>query len=126
VRRDGGARPSPSTGSNDRPLPEVRPCRHMQSVGSFDRLAADAKAEHVFLELLASYIKQERDVSPKVSNSYAPAVFAKRPEAGGLSKRILEGAMERLLKAKRIAVETIGPPSRRYSRIVLASEEGGT
>jgi hypothetical protein len=32
--------------------------------------------------------------------------------------------MERLLKAKRIAVETVGPPSRWYSRLALASEEG--
>jgi RecA-family ATPase len=53
-----------------------------QSAGAFDKLAADAKADSVFLELLAAYIKQERDVSPNVSNTYAPAVFAKREDAG--------------------------------------------
>ena len=95
-----------------------------QSAGAFDKLAADAKAERVFLELLAAYIKQERDVSPNVSNTYAPAVFAKREDAGGISKRSFEAAMERLLKAKRITVEIVGPPSRRYSRLALASEEG--
>jgi RecA-family ATPase len=95
-----------------------------QSAGAFSKLAADAKADNVFLELLTAYTKQERDVSPNVSNTYAPAVFAKREDAGGISKRSFEAAMERLLKAKRIAVETVGPPSRRYSRLALASEEG--
>jgi RecA-family ATPase len=95
-----------------------------QSVGTFDKLAADAKADHVFLALLASYIKQERDVSPKISNTYAPSVFAKHPDAEGISKKSFEAAMERLLKAERIAVEITGAPSRRYSRLALASEEG--
>ena len=88
--------------------------------GSFDKLAADAKAESVFLDLLADYIKQDRRVSSNVSNAYAPSVFAKHPDAKGVSKRSFELAMERLFKSNRIATETVGPPSHQRSKIVLA------
>ena len=91
-----------------------------QSVGSFDKLAADAKAEHVFLDLLAEFDRQGRDVSPKKSPSYAPSAFAKNPDAGGVTKKAFEAAMERLLKAKRIAIKLTGPMSRRYSKLVIA------
>jgi RecA-family ATPase len=94
-----------------------------QSGGSFDKLAAEAKAEYVFLDLLAERERQDRAVSPKQSQSYAPAVFAAHPDAKGVSKKAFTAAMERLFKTKRIAVERAGSPSRRYSRIVLASEE---
>jgi RecA-family ATPase len=94
-----------------------------QSAGSFDKLAAEAKAEHVFLDLLAERERQGRDVSPKQSPNYAPAAFAAHPDARGVSKKAFVAAMERLFKTKRIAVELTGPPSRRYSRIALASEE---
>ena len=91
-----------------------------QSVGSFDKLAADAKAEHVFLDLLAEFDRQGRDVSPKKSPSFAPSAFAKNPDAGGVTKKAFEAAMERLLKAKRIAIKLTGPMSRRYSKLVIA------
>jgi hypothetical protein len=88
--------------------------------GGLDKLAGNTKAEQVFLNLLAEFRRQDRDVSSKVSNTYAPAVFAKHPDAGGVTMKTLEAAMERLFRDKRITVEPIGPPSRRYSRIVLA------
>jgi len=84
----------------------------------FDRIAADAWTEHVFLDLLAIFLAQDRDVSPNLSNSYAPAIFAKHPDARGVSKKEFAAAMERLLKACRVEVETCGPPSRRYKRLV--------
>jgi RecA-family ATPase len=97
-----------------------------QKAGGLDKLALEAKADRVFLDLLAERERQGRPVSPNISNSHAPSVFAKHPDAQGVSKKDFEAAMERLLKAKpkRIAVEIVGPPSRRYSKIVLASEEG--
>jgi RecA-family ATPase len=94
------------------------------SGGSFDKLAADARAEGVFVDLLAEFTRQERDVSPKHSNTYAPTVFAAHPNAGGLTKKSLAAAMERLLAANRIKTEIGGPPSRRYSKLVLASDGG--
>jgi RecA-family ATPase len=86
--------------------------------GRFDKLAADAKAERVFLDLLAALTGQGRDVSPKPSSTYAPAVFEKHPSAEGLNRKALAAAMERLLIGKRIKVETVGPPSKERQRLV--------
>ena len=91
--------------------------------GGLDKLAADAKAERVFLHLLAMFAAQRRGVSPKVSNTYAPTVFEKHPNAEGVTKGEFASAMERLLTAKRICVETIGPPSRRYSTLAITPPE---
>jgi RecA-family ATPase len=92
--------------------------------GSFDKCAADAKAERVFLDLLASFQAQHRDVSPKQSNTYAPSVFEKHPAAEGIKKRAFANAMERLLSANRITVEPVGPPSRRHSRLMITLPKG--
>ena len=92
--------------------------------GGFDKLVADTKAERVFLDLLAAFQSQDRDVSPKQSITYAPSVFEKHPNSEGVTKRTFAAAMERLLASHRIAVETGGPPSRRYSKLVIAPPKG--
>jgi RecA-family ATPase len=97
-----------------------------QPTGGFDRLAADAKADRTFLDLLDEFERQGRDVSSKRSSTFAPIMFASHPNAEGVTKRAFEAAMERHFAAKRIVVETIGPQSRRTSRIVRAPEEGNS
>jgi hypothetical protein len=89
-------------------------------LGGFDKLAAEAKAERVFLELLALLTRQERDVSPYPSKTYAPIIFESHPKAEAVRKKEFERAMERLLYPERIRVEPFGPPSRRRSRLVIA------
>lgn len=86
----------------------------------FDRIAVENRAEEVFLRLLADFSLQGRDVSPNVSNTYAPTVFAKQPEAGGIAKRAFERAMNSLFQAGKIRVEKFGPPSKQRTRIVAA------
>jgi RecA-family ATPase len=90
-----------------------------------DKLAADAKAERIFLDLLTTLSGQGRDVSPHPSPSYAPAVFAELPGAEGLTKKALKSAMERLLAAKRIRVEKFGSAARERSRLVIAPPSEG-
>jgi RecA-family ATPase len=90
------------------------------TAGGFDKLAADAKAERVFLDLLDKFTAQSRDVSPNVSNTYAPSVFEKHPNAEGVTRKQFVAAMERLLASERISVENVGPPSRRYKRLRIA------
>ena len=85
-------------------------------------LAAEAKAERVFLFLLGELTRQERDVSPNVSKTYAPAVFAKHPLAEGVTSQHFAKAMERLLANNRIRTLTGGPPSRRYTKLVMGVE----
>jgi hypothetical protein len=95
------------------------------SARGFDKLAAEAKAERVFLDLLALFTAQGRDVSPKPSSTYAPSVFAKHPDNSGVSKPNLARAMERLLKRKEIHVETKGPPSKERQRLVREPTKEG-
>ena len=91
----------------------------------FDKLAAEAKAERIFLNLLALFTAQGRDVSPKPSSAYAPSVFAKHPDNSGASKADLTRAMERLLKREEIHVETKGPPSKERQRLVREPTKEG-
>ena len=95
------------------------------NAGCFDKLAAQAKAERVFLDLLATFENQDRDVSPNRGPTYAPTEFAKDPDANGVNKRALETAMAQLLKAGRIRVETFGPPSKQRKRLRLADNREG-
>jgi RecA-family ATPase len=88
--------------------------------GGFDKLAAEAKADRVFLDLLDRYARQDRDVSPNHSNIYAPAMFEKHPNSEGITKKAFTAAMERLLAAEKILVEPTGPPSRRKQRLIVA------
>jgi RecA-family ATPase len=90
---------------------------------SASRLAA-ATDDELFLALLTKLTAQGRPVSPNRSPSYAPTVFAKHPDAGGVSKARFERAMERLFGAKKIRVDQSGPASRRYSCIALIVEGG--
>jgi RecA-family ATPase len=92
----------------------------VQGPAGLDKMAVETKAEDAFLELLAALTAQGRDVSPKPSQTFAPTVFEKHPNAGGITKRGFAAAMERLLTAGRIIVETVGPPSRQYKRLAIA------
>ena len=91
--------------------------------GGLDKIAANTKAEQVFLELLRRYTKEEREISHKVGPSYAPALFAQEAAAHKLGndktrKRALTTAMNRLFEANKIKIENYGRPSRPYNKIV--------
>lgn len=86
-------------------------------------IGAGVKAERVFLNLLRSVEAQGRPVSPNLSNTYAPTVFATMPDAEGVKKPALTKAMESLLSQGRIEVVTEGPPSKRRARLKIV--EGG-
>jgi hypothetical protein len=91
--------------------------------GGLDRLTAQARDERIFLDLVAAFNAQGRDVSPYPSRTYAPTVFASHPDAEGAKKVSLEDAMNRLLKEGRIKIETFGPPSKLRSRLVAVPTE---
>jgi RecA-family ATPase len=91
--------------------------------GGFDQAVAEARRETVFTDLLADLVGQGRDLSPNRSPSFAPAVFAKHPSAQGFTKDAFEKAMEGLLSAGRIRVETCGSPSRQYKRLVFTARK---
>jgi RecA-family ATPase len=88
--------------------------------GTLDRIAAEAEIDHLFLKLLRRFTEQGRNVSDKVSPSYAPSAFASEPEAKAAKadKKRLAEAMARLFAARKIRVVPFGPASKMRSRIV--------
>lgn len=91
--------------------------------GGFDKFLASANADRVFLALLKTFNAQGRAVSPSPSNVYAPTLFASHPNSEGITKRVFTDAMNRLLAAEMIGVETSGTQSRRRQRLVISSPE---
>ena len=94
----------------------------VQGATGLDKMAADAKADDVFVSILKRLTAQGRPCSPNPGPTYAPAVFAQEPAAKEIriSKKPLVSAMSRLLAENVIRIETSGPPSRQRSKIVLA------
>ena len=86
-----------------------------------DRMAANAKAERVFLKLLHEFEKEGRTLSDKPSAAYAPSLFAKSGRVEGCTKRTLTMAMEALFAAGKITMVTGGPPSRPTRTMVTTS-----
>jgi RecA-family ATPase/5S rRNA maturation endonuclease (ribonuclease M5) len=86
--------------------------------GSLEKLAADQKTEQVFLELLERFNGQCRYVNDKGGRAYAPALFAKEPQAAGISNEMLAAAMRRLFTANKIHLEAFGYKSRGAFRLV--------
>ena len=87
-----------------------------------DALAAGAKAQRVFMKLLATFTAQGRHVNHAGGSRYAPKLFAEHPDNEGMTKRALKAAMEGLLASGKIVVETEGPASRRTSFIAEAGQ----
>ena len=89
-------------------------------IGSLDKLAAEQRADDLFLKLLEQFTRQCRNTSEKPNApTYAPALFAKEKEARGIRKADLEAAMRRLFAVEKVRLEQYGPPSRATSRLAL-------
>jgi RecA-family ATPase len=96
-------------------LPEV-------GTSSLEKLAREAKAQEVFLELLRRFADQGRNLGDKpTSPNYAPTAFAREDEARThtIRKPDFEAAMRSLFKAGKIHVESYGRPARPASRLAL-------
>jgi RecA-family ATPase len=91
--------------------------------GSLEKLASEAKADSVFLQLLERFSREGRTVGDKHGHSYAPALFSHEPEAmtPGMKKDALAGAMRRLFATKKIHIEQHGRPSRPGSKLVIGA-----
>jgi RecA-family ATPase len=92
------------------------------SISGLDKLAHEAKADEIFLDLLKRFASEGRNVSHNGnSKTYAPTAFAQEAEAKKLHfrKGDLEAAMRRLFEVKKIRAENYGRPSRPYQRIII-------
>jgi RecA-family ATPase len=88
---------------------------------NLDKVAREAKAEEVFLVLLARYTRENRIVSDKPSSNYAPSLFAKEEEAKKalLGSKNLAAVMRDLFKNGKIWNEPYDRPSRPRYRIMI-------
>jgi RecA-family ATPase len=77
-----------------------------------DKLAAEQKADDVFLKILARFNADGRNASERKGTSYAPALFGAEPDANGIKKEQFKAAMSRLFIAKRIRVIDTGTKNR--------------
>jgi RecA-family ATPase len=84
---------------------------------SIDNLMQAVKAEEIFIKLLRQHNDQGQKVSPNPSQTYAPALFSKHPNAEGISKTAFERGMQNLIGLGKIKIEEVGPPSRRYQQL---------
>lgn len=82
-----------------------------------EKIAAQCVVDETFLRILDKRNAQGRLVRPRSGRGYAPAEFARDPEAGGITRHAFETAMSRLFDANRIKVTETGPPSARRAHI---------
>lgn len=86
-----------------------------------DQLARETWADDLFMNLLARFAGQGRDLSAKPrSPNFGPKILAREPEAQEqkIQPEELEEAMGRLFRADRIKNETYGKNSNKHERIV--------
>ncbi|MEM9392790.1 MAG: AAA family ATPase [Pseudomonadota bacterium] len=88
-----------------------------------DAVAANAKAERVFMKLLDELTSQGRYVSGSGGPTYAPSTFAKHPDAEGCTKRALRSAMDTLYSRGEIVTVTHGKPSKQRTHIARKGAE---
>ena len=93
------------------------------SANGADPIAMAAKADRVFLDLLKSFIGQNRYVSVSEGKSYAPHVFAADAARQGVNKTALKAAMERLLEKGAIENAPYGAPSKKMYRLYPVEKE---
>ncbi|RUT28498.1 ATPase [Arsenicitalea aurantiaca] len=89
---------------------------------SMARMSAEHRADQVFLNLLARFEAEGRQVSPLPNApTYGPSYFSRHGDAEGITKRGLEAAMNRLFASGRIRVgKSHGSPSKQKDIIVRA------
>jgi RecA-family ATPase len=88
---------------------------------NLEKLAAEKRADDLFLVLLDRFNEQGRNTCDKPSaQTFAPTLFAKESEAKELKvkKTDFDGAMRRLFAAKKIRNLPYGPPSRGTVKLV--------
>ncbi|MDN3719996.1 hypothetical protein QW131_14380 [Roseibium salinum] len=90
-----------------------------QGKSSLSDIAAQAKAERVFMSLLAAFTREGRNVSESTGHAYAPKKFADDSRAEGVTRNEFKKRQCQIcLQKGAIQMETVGPASRHTRRIV--------
>ncbi|MBY3220743.1 AAA family ATPase [Rhizobium laguerreae] len=82
----------------------------------------NVRAERIFRDVLSAINRSGDRVAKTKGLNYAPKVMAERPDAEGLSAKMLEAAMQRLMAEGELRVVMEGPPSKPRQRLMLEAE----
>ncbi len=93
------------------------------SSGGGDPMIATARADRVFLELLAKAREQNKNMHLSTGRGYAPNEFKSDASKQGVTHSELEEAMKRLMDAKKIENVRYGAPSRETFRLQIVGSE---
>ncbi len=92
-------------------------------LAGFGAMSAQVDADAIFVALLSRHNASGIRLSQSNRGAnFAPKLFAKAPDRGGLSARDLELAMGRLLAAGTIRVHDFGRPTRPERALVVSAE----
>lgn len=83
----------------------------------------EKRAKDEFLRMLAETNRVGGKVGPSTGGTYAPNIFAKRKDAGGISKAAFATAMTEMLADGTIAIITEGRKGRETKRLVVTADE---
>ena len=78
-----------------------------------------------FVTLLSDINRTGARVASTKGVNYAPAAMEGHPQAGGMTKKQFEAAMQRLLAEGTIKVIWEGPPSKPRQRLIVSAEDFG-
>jgi RecA-family ATPase len=95
----------------------------VQGATGLDKMAADAKADEVFLMILKRFNAQGRNAADHNGTSFAPALFAREPDSQGITKDQFAAAMRRLFQTEKIKKTNHGRPSKPAWTLVSTGEE---
>ncbi|MEH2590290.1 RecA-family ATPase [Bradyrhizobium sp. AZCC 1721] len=79
---------------------------------------ANRAADEVFMDVFWKLSTLGFRLSPNVGSTYAPKKIAEHPDAKRYSKQKMAQAMQRLLEAGTLKIETVGPQSKRRDILV--------
>jgi RecA-family ATPase len=83
------------------------------TVPPIEKIAADRKCDEAFMRLFKLHTDINYELSPRVSNAYAPKIFADREDSGGVTSKQFAKAMNRLAERGEIRFVEVGPQSKR-------------
>jgi RecA-family ATPase len=91
----------------------------VQGATGLGEMAAEAKADEVFLTLVKRFNGEGRNIIDTKATAYAPAIFAAQPDAQGVTNEQFRAAMNRLFKGKKVHIVDNGTKSKPSRTIVI-------
>jgi RecA-family ATPase len=90
-------------------------------MSSLDRLARAATVDDVFMTAVKKFEGRGQELSPAPkSHSYGPTIVAQQPEAKGIRKAELAGALDRLIEQGKLCIEIRNSGTTREKKVIRA------